>query len=112
LAARPTDAGGASRFFPAFRYQPKAGADERPRLEDGTAHSTVKPQELMNWLVRLVVPRGAVVLDPFAGTGTTGRACAIEGMNAILIEQDEKHCQLAVQKLSQPVQQALFGDLP
>lgn len=102
------DQGGASRFFPVFRYCPKAGADERPHLEDGTAHSTVKPQDLMNWLVRLVVPQGAVVLDPFAGTGTTGRACVLEGMSAILVEQDEAHCQLAVQKLSKPVQQALF----
>lgn len=110
-SASYADEGTASRFFPAFRYEPKAGPDERPRLADGTAHVAVKPLELMKWLVRLVVPQGAVVLDPFAGTGTTGRACAVEGMDAILIEQDEGHCQLAVLKLSKPVQQALFPDL-
>ena len=41
-------------------------------------HPTVKPLALMRWLVRLVVPPGGGVLDPFAGSGTTGIACALE----------------------------------
>jgi len=80
-----TDAGGASRFFPAFRYEAKAPRSERPRLEDGTAHPTVKPLALMRWLVRLVTPPGGVVLDPFAGSGTTlqaEEACPQEGLAA------------------------------
>lgn len=52
------DSGGASRFFPIFRYAGKAAPSERPRLADGTAHSTVKPLDLMRWLVRLVTPPG------------------------------------------------------
>ena len=50
------DTGGASRYFPVFRYQAKAPASERPRGEDGTTHPTVKPLALMRWLVRLVTP--------------------------------------------------------
>ena len=55
--------GGASRFF----YVAKADAGERVRL-NGTAHPTVKPLDLMRWLVRLVTPPGGTVLEPFAGS--------------------------------------------
>jgi hypothetical protein len=73
------DAGGASRFFPGFRYEAKAPSSERPKLDDGTTHATVKPLDLMRWLVRLITPPGGTVLDPFAGSGTTGEACVLEG---------------------------------
>ena len=86
--------GGASRFFPTFRYQAKAPRSERPRLADGTTHPTVKPLALMRWLVTLVTPPGGVVLDPFAGSGTTGEAAALEGMRAVLVEMDEVHAEL------------------
>src|SRR5690606_2604817 len=77
-----SDRGGASRFFPVFRYEAKAPASERPKLPDGTAWPTVKPLALMRWLVRLVTPPNGVVLDPFAGTGTTGEAALIEGFRS------------------------------
>lgn len=96
---RGADAGGASRFFPVFRYQPKASRAERPRLEDGTAHPTVKPVDLMRWLVRLVTPPGATVLDPFAGTGTTLHACQLEGIRAIGIERDRAFAELCARRL-------------
>jgi hypothetical protein len=88
------DTGGASRFFPVFRYQAKAPAKERPRIEGAPAHPTVKPLELMRWLVRLVTPPGGVVLDPFAGTGTTGQAAQLEGMRSVLVEQDGGYADL------------------
>lgn len=88
------DSGGASRFFPVFRYQAKANRNERPRLPDGTCHATVKPVALMRWLVRLITPAGAVVLDPFAGTGTTGEACLDEGRRCILIEREPDYIKL------------------
>lgn len=50
-------------------------------------HPTVKPVDLMRWLVRLVTPPGGIVLDPFAGTGTTGEAAIREGFRALLIDQ-------------------------
>jgi DNA modification methylase len=105
---RGADTGGASRFFPAFRYQAKAPASERPRLGDGTAWPTVKPLELMRWLVRLVTPPGGLVVDPFAGTGTTGQACALEGFTCLLIERDPLAAELAVRRLSRPVQAELL----
>jgi hypothetical protein len=86
------DTGGASRFFPTFRYQAKAPTAERPTYTtpDGrkVAHPTVKPLGLMRWLVRLVTPPGGTVLDPFAGSGTTVEACLIEGFDCVAIERD------------------------
>lgn len=97
----------AARYFPAFRYEPKAPARERPRGHDGQGHATVKPLALMRWLVRLVAAPGALVLDPFAGTGTTLQAALAEGMNAIGIEQDPDHAALARARLTSPTQLAL-----
>ena len=79
-----------------------------PRLADGTSWPTVKPLDLMRWLVRLVTPPGGLVLDPFAGTGATGQACALEGFSCLLIERDPVAVELAVQRLGKPVQ----PDLP
>lgn len=92
------DSGGASRFFPVFRWSPKAPAAQRPRV-NGKAHPTVKSVELMRWLVRLVTPPGGTVLDLFAGTGTTGQAARAEGMTAILIEDDPESLPLIVARL-------------
>lgn len=77
------DAGSAARFF----YTAKADAEDRL----GSKHPTVKPLDLMQWLVRLVTPKGGTVLDPFAGTGTTGEAAWREGMNAVLIEREPEY---------------------
>jgi DNA modification methylase len=87
------DTGGASRFFPCFKYQAKASPSERPRV-DGIAHPTCKPVALMRWLVKLVTPPEGIVLDPFAGTGTTAEACLDEGFRCILIERDEDYLKL------------------
>lgn len=78
-----SDYGSASRFF----YTAKADSDDRV----ASKHPTVKPLDLMQYLVRLVTPKGGVVLDPFAGTGTTGEAAFREGMSAILIEREEEY---------------------
>ncbi|MET7713707.1 DNA methyltransferase [Streptomyces sp. NPDC005407] len=106
------DTGGASRFFPIFRYEAKAPASERPRLPDGTAHTTVKPLALMRWLLRLVTPPGGTVLDPFAGSGTTLEACTIEGFPAIGIERERPHAELCRTRLTKPIAAVLFGDDP
>ncbi len=81
------DSGGASRFFPVFKYQAKAPKKERPRV-DGVSHPTVKPLALMQWLVRLVTPPEGVVLDPFAGSGTTVEAVVLEGFRCVGIESN------------------------
>lgn len=105
------DEGGASRFFPVFRYEAKAPASERPRLADGTAHTTVKPLALMQWLVRLVTPPGGTVLDPFAGSGTTLEASVLEGFTITGIERDQAHAELCQVRLKKPLPIALFGDI-
>jgi site-specific DNA-methyltransferase (adenine-specific) len=51
----------------------------------------VKPVDLMQYLVRLVTPLGGTVLDPFAGTGTTGEAAFREGMRVVLIEREAEY---------------------
>lgn len=77
------DSGSAARFF----YAAKADSDDRL----GSKHPTVKPVDLMQWLVRLVTPTGGTVLDLFAGTGTTGEAAYREGMRAVLIEREPEY---------------------
>lgn len=74
------DSGSAARFF----YTAKADATERL----GSKHPTVKPVDLMRWLCRLVTPPGGLIVDPFAGSGTTGVAAIAEGFDAILIERE------------------------
>jgi site-specific DNA-methyltransferase (adenine-specific) len=77
------DSGSAARFF----YTAKADADDRLNSK----HPTVKPVDLMQWLVRLICPKGGTVLDPFAGTGTTGAAAFIEGCRAVLVEREAEY---------------------
>lgn len=93
------DRGGASRFFPTFRYEAKAPSGERPRI-DGIAHPTVKPLDLMRWLVRLVTPPGGTVLEPFAGSGTTVEAAIVEGFHCIAIEREADYLPLIMQRIN------------
>ena len=83
------DQGGASRFF----YTAKAPKRERPNV-DGVQHPTVKPLAIMRWLIRLVTPPGGVVLDPFAGSGTTIEAALIEGFDPVGIEMEADYLPL------------------
>jgi site-specific DNA-methyltransferase (adenine-specific) len=110
------DTGGASRFF----YCPKASKKDRNEGLDiveqknnrpiGTAftkddnlfdqkvnnfHPTVKPTDLMAYLVRMVTPKGGVVLDPFMGSGSTGKASVREGFNFVGIEREDEYIEIA-----------------
>jgi len=91
--------GGASRFF----YTSKAGRLDRSGggFAENT-HPTVKPADLMRYLVRLVtMPEGTVVLDPFMGSGSTLVAARDEHVQAIGIELEEAYCEVAADRLSQ-----------
>ena len=102
------DSGGASRFFSVFKYQAKAPKKERPVVEkeDGTKvqHPTVKPLALMEWLVTLVTPTNGVVLDPFAGSGTTLQAALNEGFDPIGVEQDADYIRLINKRLDTTIE--------
>lgn len=119
--------GGASRFFPVFKYQAKASRSERergltafperaaPKFDGGdfvrgndnnakdqkakNHHPTVKPIALMRWLARLVTPPDGVVLDPFMGSGTTGVACVEEGFSFIGIEREAEYHAIATARV-------------
>jgi DNA modification methylase len=102
------DRGGASRFF----YTAKASPSERSAGLDGrNIHPTCKPIDVMRWLVRLVAPPGGMVLDPFAGSGTTGCAAALEGTDFIGIEREAEYVELARARVAHwaPRQHALFS---
>ncbi len=93
-AAIDEQSGGASRFF----YCAKASRRERG---DGNNHPTVKPLALMEYLCRLTTPPGGgVVLDCFAGSGTTLLAARNTGRRSIGIEQDASYCRIIRQRLA------------
>jgi len=111
------DTGGASRFF----YCPKASKKDRnegvehlevkrpdTRTDKGMGsftekgvqpqsnfHPTVKPTDLMAYLVRMVTPKGGTVLDPFMGSGSTGKASVREGFNFVGIEREDEYMEIA-----------------
>lgn len=97
-----------AEHWPAFRYTPKAPTSERVEV-DGVAHPTVKPLALMQWLVDLVTPPGGVVLDPFAGSGTTGVAALAEGRVPILIEKEPQYVRIIEHRLAEPIQLSLLA---
>jgi DNA modification methylase len=122
------DEGGASRFFycpKASKKDRNEGCDEfeekvsTKQFMDGSnnvmhsdgsvrknapilnknSHPTVKPTDLMAYLIRLVTPKGGVVLDPFMGSGSTGKAAVREGMNFIGIEREEEYMEIAKSRI-------------
>ena len=127
-AARLDAEGGTSRFFyvaKASRAERECGCEDLPLRtageatdrQDGSAglespragasrtrgarnhHPTVKPVALMRWLVRLVTPPGGLVLDPFAGSGTTGLACIKEQCRFLGIEREAEYVAIANARL-------------
>ena len=87
------DKGSAARFF----YCSKAGRSERG---EGNKHPTVKPLKLMRYLLKLITqPQVNMILDPFAGSGTTGVACALAGLPCVLIEKEEEYYRTCIERV-------------
>ena len=137
------DTGGASRFFyvaKAPRAEKDAGLDHLPLRTGGDAtdggnggvrnhHPTVKSIALMRWLCRLITPPGGIVLDMFAGSGTTGLAALAEGLRFVGVEREAEFVDIAAGRLahvecvavpemaqgdaakSEPLQPSLFGSI-
>jgi site-specific DNA-methyltransferase (adenine-specific) len=75
-------------------------------------HPTVKPTDLMRYLCRLVTPPGGIVLDPFAGSGSTGKAAILEGFRFIGVEREAEYIEIARARIQReaekPRQPTLF----
>ena len=87
-----------ARFF----YCPKADQSERG---DGNNHPTVKPVDLMRYLVRLVTRECGTVLEPFGGSGTTAVACVHESCDCIIIERESQYVDIIKQRVAKASQQ-------
>jgi len=90
LPALDKSSGGASRFF----YVAKASRSERNKGLERNIHPTVKPVQLMRYLIRLVTPKGGTVLDPFLGSGTTAVAAIEEGVAWIGCEREPEYLEI------------------
>jgi len=87
----------------------KIGANpNKPTQPRANIHPTVKPTELMKYLIRLVTPKGGVVLDPFMGSGSTGKAAVREGMEFIGIEREEEYYEIAKQRIENETNKRKF----
>ena len=91
------DNGSAARFF----YSPKASKTDKNEglTTQVNDHPTVKPTDLMRYLCRLITPPGGTILDPFMGSGSTGKAALLEGFNFIGIDLDQNYCKIAEERL-------------
>ena len=95
VEGRPMTVGAAS--LKGERVEPPASRNHHP---------TVKPLDLMRWLVRLVTPPGGLVLDPFTGSGTTGCAAALEGFGFVGIEREAEYVAIAERRIAHWQQEA------
>ena len=76
----------------------------------GNFHCTLKPIALMEYLIKMVTPKGGIVLDPFMGSGSTGIACKKLGREFIGIEKEPDYCKIAEARIGavQTVQEKLY----
>ncbi|WNV14510.1 site-specific DNA-methyltransferase [Stenotrophomonas maltophilia] len=130
--ARRLDSGSAARFFycaKATREDRNDGLDSGPvpavsagatmrdretanwPARNGNHHPTVKPTDLMRYLCRLVTPAGGTVLDPFMGSGSTGKAAVLEGFQFIGIELDPAYAAIAEARIRVAQPGLSFGDV-
>jgi len=93
---QPTSNGKIGTTFAGNQTTSKIGANpNKPTEPQQNVHPTVKPTDLMAYLIRLVTPKGGIVLDPFMGSGSTGKAAVREGMNFIGIEREDEYMEIA-----------------
>ena len=89
----PASKGSAARFF----YCAKASKKDR---DEGNTHPTVKPTSLMQYLCRLVTPAGGTVLDPYMGSGSTGKAAMKEGFGFVGCKLDPEYYEIASARIN------------
>jgi site-specific DNA-methyltransferase (adenine-specific) len=107
VTVRHNDAGGASRFF----YCPKTSKSDR---SEGNIHPTVKPTDLMLYLIRLVTKNDGTILDPFMGSGSTGKAAIRGGFDFIGIEREKEYFEISKTRIeyekNRPVSKPIKGN--
>lgn len=89
------------------RSKPAEGRISALGEQRANFHPTVKPIKLMQYLVRLITPPNGIVLDPFCGSGTTGIACKLEGVQFIGIEQDAEYCKIAQARIDNYIEEII-----
>ncbi|MCK9615957.1 MAG: site-specific DNA-methyltransferase [Candidatus Omnitrophica bacterium] len=89
------DSGSSARFFYCAKASVRERNEDLPKEGQKNIHPTVKPLTLMRYLCRLVTPENGTVLDPFMGSGTTGKAALLEGFDFIGIEKEDEYFQIA-----------------
>jgi site-specific DNA-methyltransferase (adenine-specific) len=93
LRGHDDSGGSAARFF----YCAKASKADR---DEDNKHPTVKPTALMRWLCRLITTPGGVILDPFMGSGSTGKAAMLEGFRFIGVERESEYMDIAAARIA------------
>jgi adenine-specific DNA-methyltransferase len=91
------------RYFELEKGDPKTEIWKFSPCLQKLGHPTPKPEDLIRFMVRISCRPGGVILDPFAGSGTTGRAAKDIGRRAVLIEREERYCEIAARRLAQEV---------
>ncbi len=92
------------------RGGPWAGSLSFGVRQDDKHHLTGKPTPLMRELIK-VVPSGGLILDPFAGSGTTGVAAALEGRRCLLIEKEPAYAAICRQRIAKVLDAGLFAEV-
>jgi site-specific DNA-methyltransferase (adenine-specific) len=122
------DAGSAARFFYCAKTSPKdrhegldhpgsqfshgatlRAIENKAKKRGGNFHPTVKPTDLMRYLCRLVTPPGGIVLDPFMGSGSTGKAALLEGFGFIGCEKESEYFEIAKKRIAHVNPNELFA---
>tara|TARA_R110001599_G_scaffold105351_1_gene266559 strand:+ start:768 stop:1961 length:1194 start_codon:yes stop_codon:yes gene_type:complete len=83
---------------------PSKGMEQFTSEPKANFHPTVKPTNLMRYLVRLVTPKNGIVLDCFMGSGSTGKACALEGFEFVGIDLDKDYCKIAKARIDKALE--------
>lgn len=84
-------------------YRDKSRYIVHPAEQNDFAHPSVKPLAVVSKMVTLGTQPGETIIDPFAGSGTTGRAAKDLGRKAVLIEREERYCEIAARRMAQEV---------
>jgi len=94
-----------------YQFRADGSLDGKPTAPRANTHPTVKPTDLMRYLVKLITPSGGTVLDPFTGSGSTGKGAVIEGFTFVGIELDPDYVAIATARIQHQLEQLRTDDV-